>query len=345
MSQLKEVFKLYANCKVVEGARRSVVCDLWHGRYDFIPNMLAFLLKEHEEMSLEEIKAHYEHEHHEVIEEYYDFLLMNGYGFYTTEPHLFPALPEAYKYPGRISNAIIDIDRQSGHDFAGIFSQLDALGCSAVQLRAYDACTPQQWQDVMEELLETRIADVTVLSPYIHDINEQDWVQLVNTYPRISSLALHGAPENKVTETPAQVPLTFCQETITDDTHCGLVHPAFFSINTETYTEARMANSCLNGKISVDKKGMICNCPSLPERYGNVKDIPLAAALAQQDFDRYDRITKDNVSVCSDCEFRYICTDCRAFTQDKTSGTESPKEYGKPAKCQYDPYTATWQSS
>jgi len=47
-------------------------------------------------------------------------------------------------------------------------------------------------------------------------------------------------------------------------------------------------------------------------------------------------ITKDQVAVCRDCEFRYVCTDCRAYTQD----ADDP--YSKPAKCTYDPYTATW---
>ena len=47
-------------------------------------------------------------------------------------------------------------------------------------------------------------------------------------------------------------------------------------------------------------------------------------------------IKKDQISVCKDCEFRYVCTDCRAYTQN------SGDQYSKPLKCNYDPYTATW---
>ncbi|MFA0961069.1 grasp-with-spasm system SPASM domain peptide maturase [Roseivirga sp. BDSF3-8] len=344
MSKPKEVFRLYANCKVTEGARRSIVCDLWHSRYDFIPNMLAYLLKEHDGMSLEEIKAHYDHEHDDVIEEYYDFLLKNGYGFYTDEPHLFPALPEGYRHPGRISNAIIDMDRQSGHDYKSLFGQLEALGCKAVQIRAYDPCPPAEWVRIMDCLLDTHIQAVEILTPHMDNVPPSEWIKVVNTYPRIGSFAVHGSPEDEVKETPGQVPVAFIKQVISDDTHCGLVHPAFFSINIDGYTESREANNCLNGKISIDRQGQLCNCPSLPERYGHVSEVSLAEALAMQDFVRYDSITKDSVSVCSDCEFRYICSDCRAFTHEKDYGTEAPKKYGKPAKCTYDPYTATWQS-
>jgi len=40
--------------------------------------------------------------------------------------------------------------------------------------------------------------------------------------------------------------------------------------------------------------------------------------------------------VCKDCEFRYVCTDCRAYRAD------AEDLYSKRARCSYDPYTATW---
>jgi len=42
--------------------------------------------------------------------------------------------------------------------------------------------------------------------------------------------------------------------------------------------------------------------------------------------------------VCQDCEFRHICTDCRAFIKD------SNNIYSQPAKCGYNPYIAKWQN-
>lgn len=72
------------------------------------------------------------------------------------------------------------------------------------------------------------------------------------------------------------------------------------------------------------------------QSYGNTRDLPLAAAMQKVNSSLQAGITKDKVSVCKDCEFRYICTDCRAFV----SSPDDP--YSKPAKCSYDPYTATW---
>ncbi|MNX99984.1 hypothetical protein D3C86_1324620 [compost metagenome] len=46
---------------------------------------------------------------------------------------------------------------------------------------------------------------------------------------------------------------------------------------------------------------------------------------------------KDDIAVCRDCEFRYVCTDCRAYVEDPADA------YAKPLKCGYDPYANVWE--
>ena len=91
----------------------------------------------------------------------------------------------------------------------------------------------------------------------------------------------------------------------------------------------------MNRKIAIDVKGEIKNCPSIPKSYGNVKNTSLLQVASEKDFQQLWQVKKDNIAVCKDCEFRHVCTDCRAFTEDG-------ELYGKPSKCNYDPYTATW---
>lgn len=75
----------------------------------------------------------------------------------------------------------------------------------------------------------------------------------------------------------------------------------------------------------------------MKESFGNIKNITFQGALKAKDFKKYWNINKDKISVCKDCEFRHICTDCRAYI-------ENPEDiYSKPLKCGYDPYTATWE--
>jgi radical SAM protein with 4Fe4S-binding SPASM domain len=66
--------------------------------------------------------------------------------------------------------------------------------------------------------------------------------------------------------------------------------------------------------------------------------VTLFKAIEVPDFKKYWSITKDQINVCKDCEFRYICTDCRAYT------TNIDNDYSKPLKCSYDPYKGKWET-
>ena len=48
-------------------------------------------------------------------------------------------------------------------------------------------------------------------------------------------------------------------------------------------------------------------------------------------------IKKENIDVCKDCEFRHLCTDCRAIIM------EPENIFSQPAKCNYNPYLAKWK--
>lgn len=73
------------------------------------------------------------------------------------------------------------------------------------------------------------------------------------------------------------------------------------------------------------------------ENFGNIKDTALGKVVASQEFKKYWNLNKDQINICKDCEFRYICTDCRAYI-------ENPDDmYSKPLKCGYNPYTSEWE--
>jgi len=118
---------------------------------------------------------------------------------------------------------------------------------------------------------------------------------------------------------------------------CGEICVDNFVNNIQTFTESQHYNTCLNRKICIDTKGEIKNCPAMSRSYGNIKDITLEEAINKTGYMDLWGIRIDDIDVCKDCEFRYMCTDCRAFIKD-------PKNiYSQPAKCPYNPYIAKWE--
>ncbi len=177
--------------------------------------------------------------------------------------------------------------------------------------------------------------------PYFEDLK---YSELKNFYDRyaIDVIVFYGSPSKKLTELNKlgeedKIALKFFSPQISDESHCGIISPAYFSTNTRLFTESQGFNSCLNKKIAVDKKGEIKNCPSMKTSFGNVAHTSLMEVYQKDAFRKIWSISKDDVQKCQDCEFRYICTDCRAYV-------ENPEDnYSAPLKCGYDPYTCEWK--
>ena len=134
--------------------------------------------------------------------------------------------------------------------------------------------------------------------------------------------------------------MIFTKTNINSSSHCGKISKDYFVLNQLMYAESQQNNTCLNRKISIDKDGYIRNCPSMPQNFGNIKDTTLSDALNHPDFKKYWNVTKDMIEVCKDCEFRHICTDCRAYTE--RTHFEEDIDLSKPLKCGYNPYTNEW---
>ena len=72
-------------------------------------------------------------------------------------------------------------------------------------------------------------------------------------------------------------------------------------------------------------------------KFGNIQKDSLLESLSMDGFRDAWMIKKDDIKICQDCEFRHICTDCRAFIDNPND------KYSHPAKCEYNPYQAKWK--
>lgn len=67
------------------------------------------------------------------------------------------------------------------------------------------------------------------------------------------------------------------------------------------------------------------------------KDVECLSDQHLKQIKKYWNIHKDQISICGDCEYRHVCTDCCAYIEDPND------DYSKPLKCGYDPYTNIWE--
>jgi SPASM domain peptide maturase of grasp-with-spasm system len=179
---------------------------------------------------------------------------------------------------------------------------------------------------ILADLDKSRIRNVEIYlkDSTTNEINE--YVMLANRFKIIGTLVVHSSNRtlrenySRITFTPQQLSSSNC---------CGRISKESFQINVEFYLEGLKKNTCLNRKITVSEKGEIKNCPSMIKSFGNIKHNTIESIIDKKQFTEYWSVNKDKISVCKDCEFRRICSDCRAYVNGK---------YDKPLHCDYNPY-------
>ena len=332
-------FKIFATCLLVKGANRSLICDIQRSEFHFIPESLYVILLKFEGKTIFSIKSYFKNKYDEYIDEYFNFLLEKDLVFFTNSPSNFPKLDLFWDEPTLITNAIIDVNDNSKIDFQSTFTQLNELGCRNLQIRSFGVKELNYFDVLLEKLLNNRICTVELTIKFDYSISENELYNFIEKHSRVSIITIFNSPNEKTFHFKPNAfgYVFFIKDDILSESHCGIVSHNLFTINIKTFTEAQKHNTCLNRKISIDTEGYIRNCPSMKEHYGNIKDTTLQQALEHPDFKKYWFINKDQVAVCKDCEFRYICTDCRAYI-------ENPEDmYSKPLKCGYNPYTCEWE--
>jgi SPASM domain peptide maturase of grasp-with-spasm system len=174
--------------------------------------------------------------------------------------------------------------------------------------------------------------------PFQPAYNKKYLQQLTEKNVRIKNIILHSAPSDEIySYDPGRGMgnIVFIKKQIDSNQHCGIINKDYFiTDDPRTFGEFKYFNSCLNRKIGIDENGNIKNCPTLPVVYGNIRKDKIKDSITDQ-FKQVWTVNKDQIDICKVCEFRYVCSDCRAFTNQ-----DSP--VGKPSKCGYDPYQMEW---
>lgn len=333
---------LNPSATLIKGASRSLICDLERNSYMLIPISLHEMLTQNKKgFTVQEIIEQYSKDNKrnkKIILSYFNALHRADLLVFTNFPEYYQPINMTWDFPGDISNAVIDIDKNTTYVIS-FLEQITQLGCPYIQIRFFSSLSINGLGLMVEQLKTSIIEAIEVFAPYESDTVLKGLIKLMKKNYRIRSVTLYNAPENiiKYSRTIGFGQIVTVTTDIKGHLNCGFISHHYFITNISTYTESLVHNSCLNRKISIDVDGNIKNCPSMSQSFGNIKDTTLREALDHPDFKKYWNITKDQIAVCKDCEFRYICTDCRAYL-------ENPEDmYSKPLKCGYNPYTCEWE--
>lgn len=336
------IYKFFASVIVVKGAARASICDLQRNQVHLIPNSL-YAIVEDESIYFSRLSLQLSPDDIVVLREYIDHLLALELVFECPEEDVvfYPRLSLEWDFPAKISNVILDGSKDLRWLNEDLIQQFNEIGCRYLQVRLYAVAESSSLKRIAALIApsEIRAIDFIVAENTDDDDFESSIIALVDEFKKIRSVIIHSAEGHARLKGVGQEFGTILKikEGVKSWQFCGNIHHAYFSINVETFTESQHHNTCLNRKISIDVDGNIKNCPSMSKSYGNIRDTKLIDVVNNPEFQKVWHIKKDEITKCKDCEFRHVCTDCRAYLENPDD------QYSAPLKCGYNPYTCEWE--
>jgi SPASM domain peptide maturase of grasp-with-spasm system len=338
---------LFADCYPVKGYKRSMIYDLTSKKVHFIPTAYFDLLQQCRKYKIGELYLMLNSpSDRQEFRKFLDYLVENNLAEWVDDITLFPPLNIEWHHPSEITNAIIDIDpKKKSLNYSTVFDQLDELGCYHIQVRAFTGISLSGIKKLLSRTRGKKFRSLQLLTKYDPAITSEQMAGIIAEFPVIDTIVVHSAPRDKLVA-PKKKKYTpfgkimYVTQTMDSCHSCGVININALNIpNIGGFMENKLYNGCLNRKISIDAIGDIKNCPSMTRSYGNIGSRTLKDVVDKEEgFRKLWAINKDQVKICKDCEYRYMCTDCRAYLQDPSDA------YSKPAKCKYNPYLAKWEN-
>ncbi|MEO6814920.1 MAG: grasp-with-spasm system SPASM domain peptide maturase [Ginsengibacter sp.] len=326
---------IFEDCQLVKGFSRTSICDISRKRIFFISNSYHELATYFKKSTVGEIDEMLDGKSSRLqFYKFLSFLLDEGIASLVDDIKAFPDIPVYWDSPSEITNAIIDIrDRWDFLDKA--LTELSVLGCQFLQLRFYKKADPEAIRQIVSLLKGRCFKDVELFLKFdSEEMPHEFLVQLADRRKNIR-FVIHSSPG--ALDSLSGNTIKYSQQSISSCGNCGVINPYTLLIpSIQGFMENKLFNSCLNRKISIDEEGYIKNCPSMKKRYGHITHNSLLTVARNKDFKDIGRINKDMTEICKDCELRYVCSDCRAYTKGDVL-------FGKPSKCNYDPYEGKWK--
>jgi SPASM domain peptide maturase of grasp-with-spasm system len=332
---------MFECCQMTKGYSRALLVDFQRREIEFLDNEIYSIFYEgrNKKETLKTILTLYSDEEKKIVEEYFTYLLDKEYAFLCSpdEIALFPSLNLEWDNPSVITNCLIDLNLNVAdlEPYYQAIEQLQNLGCEHLQIRDFYGCNTAVIEKLLNKCTNTIVFKIELLLKYLPAYTLEYFNNLLQKYPIINELILHSAGFSK--QIPQETTQIFyiTTQVIDKHTHCGVVSPAYFNLSLEHFTESVNFNSCLNRKISIDENGLIKNCPSMKTSFGHISNTTFHDVILNKGFTDLWNVKKDQIETCSVCEFRHICTDCRAFHSTDLN-------YNKPSKCTYDPINMVW---
>lgn len=337
---MNKKYKLFSHIIPVLGYKKGLVCDLYRERMYSLPVDLISIITQNSVIGINDLVKIYGEDNEDTIKEYVDFLIQKELVHSVDDKIVnnFPPLSLEWDSPSLITNAIIEVGNKTTMSFIdNALKELQLMGCKALGL-VLDNISLELAYPIISYIDNQYNFIIELSLDYKYNVSEEFVINKVSVFNKVVKVIVNGSGYEKIVQSTKYNYLTFqWTKTLPKEATCTAISENSFRVNMQYFFEAQNHNTCLNRKICIDSKGDFKICLKMDWHCGNIENHSLNEIINKSELTKYWILSKKNVDVCKDCEYRYSCRDCRANVKDPEN------IYSQPAKCTYNPYIAKWQ--
>lgn len=328
-------FHLFSSCMLVKGYKRSCIYDTQRGDFEYIPNSLLKILKKYKNYTYNELEFLFDNiEDKDVLNEYFEMLYDKEYIFFSKlENNFFPNYSKNFIRPYNISTLVIDVNDFNEKYLNIIIKNIFESKVECLVIRAIDISS-EDMRKVLSKFndISTRIIQLLISKKSELRKNDVEDLFIIN-----NRLSLIIKVDNVESEDISKRGIFLRTKVDIINAFEKVVNVSDFMPNIDLYLESLTYHTFYNRRVYVNFSGDVFRFERDKKVFGNIKNNRLLEIIKVDDFDYFWRINKDNIIICKDCEYRYMCND-NTLPLHK----DDNDKWALGGICNYDPYLAKW---
>lgn len=329
---MRKYYRFHECCKIVKGANRTAIYDLQRLNFYFIPNSVIEVFIDYENKKIETLFTDYSTQKEQLIK-YFDYLLSNEIIFLTDNRETFPVMSSVFEKPHFLDFLYIEIDYLQKFKIDFLENLIDRTGVDHMVIIS-TSNSIKNFETVLNLLDDSRVKLITFISIF-HDNLIKKATNLKTRYERLKKIVFFNSPVEylKIDE---DEDIEYFNNTLGERLTRRIMGVNNFTLNIKSYLESLKYNLYFNRKAYINNIGDVKPSYIHEEYFGNIENENFKEIIFKDGFQDFWKLTKDQIEVCKDCEFRYMCPDNRIPINSKN-------KYYHHTDCNYNPYTNAWK--
>jgi SPASM domain peptide maturase of grasp-with-spasm system len=328
-------FKLFQCCIPVKGIKNGIIIDFQRKIIHKVPNPVIDILEEYLKKNIYELFKDY-NSSSEILKLYIRYFLENELIILSNEIDSYPAINDEFFQPVILDSMFLEIDTVTFHLENFLRLELNKLGLNYLKiiLRNNDISNVHK---ILSALEVSKIKAIVLYLEYSEDILLQLESTVIND-PRVLNVVFFNF-NHQIDKLVFSEKFIFEELPIEEILYENKIRDLnSFVLDIDLYHEALNFNLMFNKSVFIDLFGNIKRHKEDINNYGNIQKNEIDKIVNKEDFKLFWKISKDQIEICKDCEFRYICPDNRIPYKSNLKALN----YDLKSTCNYDPYEGKW---